>query len=293
MDFTCLLDIRCALGESPVWDERRETLFFVDAMAPAIHAVRLDGTRLQSWPMPTLVGSIGLTDSGRLIAALWHDLAVFDPDSGTLTPLTKLSDEPATNRLNDGKVGPDGAFWVGTMDMSKPRRPLGSLYRVKADGSIERKSAGYGVSNGLAFSPDGRKLFHSDSFFSARTIDRWTLDPSTGEIAERTRIAVLDEKAGFPDGAACDAKSNYWTAGVFGGRLHCFSSTGALVESYPVPVPAPTMPCFCGPHLRTLVITSLRESSGNITIAPNPQSGSLFITAAPVAGTPVGRVRGL
>ena len=32
MDFTCLLDIRCALGESPVWDDRRKLLFFVDVM---------------------------------------------------------------------------------------------------------------------------------------------------------------------------------------------------------------------------------------------------------------------
>jgi sugar lactone lactonase YvrE len=48
MDFTCLLDIRCALGESPVLDDRRKLLFFVDVMGPAIHAVRLDGGRCQS-----------------------------------------------------------------------------------------------------------------------------------------------------------------------------------------------------------------------------------------------------
>jgi sugar lactone lactonase YvrE len=293
MDFTCLLDIRCALGESPVWDDRRELLFFVDVMGPAIHAVRLDGTGLQTWPMPKPVGSIGLAESGHLIAALWHDLAVFDTDTGALTLLATLTDEPATNRLNDGKVGPDGAFWVGTMDMSKPRRPVGSLYRLTGDGRVERKSMGYGVSNGLAFSPDGRTMFHSDSYSLAPIIDRWALDPATGEIAGRTRIAVLDEKTGFPDGAACDAEGHYWSAGVFGGLLNLFTSAGALIESHPVPVPAPTMPCFCGPDLRTLVITSLRESSGPVKIAQNPQSGSLFVARAPVAGTPVGRIRGL
>jgi len=67
MDFTCLLDIRCALGESPVLDDRRKLLFFVDVMGPAIHAVRLDGTGLQTWPMPKPVGSIGLAESGRLL----------------------------------------------------------------------------------------------------------------------------------------------------------------------------------------------------------------------------------
>jgi sugar lactone lactonase YvrE len=218
---------------------------------------------------------------------------VFDTDTGALTLLATLTDEPATNRLNDGKVGPDGAFWVGTMDMSKPRRPVGSLYRLTGDGRVERKATGFGVSNGIAFSGDGRTLFHSDSYSAAPIINRWTLDPTTGEIADRTRIAVLDEKTGFPDGAASDAESHYWSAGVFGGRLNRFTSTGALIESHAVPVPAPTMPCFCGPDLRTLVLTSLRESSGDIKIAPNLKSGSLFVARAPVAGTPVERMQGL
>ena len=76
MDFTRLLDLRCRLGESPVWDDPREMLFFVDAMALAVHAVRLDGSGLKTWPTPKPVGSIGLTDSGHLIAALWHGLVV-------------------------------------------------------------------------------------------------------------------------------------------------------------------------------------------------------------------------
>jgi sugar lactone lactonase YvrE len=134
-------------------------------------------------------------------------------------------------------------------------------------------------------------MFHSDSFSEALSVDRWTIDPATGEIGSRTRIAALNEKTGFPDGAACDAEGRYWSAGVFGGRLNRF--TGTLIESHPVPVPAPTMPCFCGPDLRTLVLTSLRESSGAVKIALNPKSGSLFVARAPIAGTPIGRMRGL
>jgi len=293
MDFACLLDIRCSLGECPVWDDRRELIFFVDAIGQAIHAVRLDGTGLQTWPMPKPVGSIGLAESGRLIVALWHDLVLFDVDSASLTQFSKLTDEPSTNRFNDGKVGPDGAFWVGTMNLSIPRRPIGSLFRLTWDGLVERKAIGYGVSNGLAFSSDGCTMFHSDSFSLAPRIDRWTLDPATGEIAGRTCIATPDEKIGRPDGAACDDKGHYWSAGVFSGRLNRFSPDGALIESYRVPIPAPTMPCFCGPDLRTLVLTSLRESSGGAKIEPNLQSGSLFVARAPVVGTPVGRIRGL
>ena len=293
MNFTCLPDLRCRLGESPVWDERRELLFFVDILAPAIHAVRLDGSDLKTWPMPRPVGSIGLTESGRIVAAVWHDLMLLDPESGTLDRFATLAGEPATNRLNDGKVGPDGAFWVGTMDTGNPRRPNGSLFRVTADGRIARKATGYGVSNGLAFSPDGRMLFHSDSFADAPMIERFAFDPANGEIGERVEIARLDDTTGFPDGAACDANGDYWSAGVFAGRLNRFSPDGRLIDSMAVPVPAPTMPCFCGGDLRTLVLTSLKESSNPRALAAHPQSGGLLLARADVAGVPVGRLKGL
>ena len=291
MEFRLLADTRCIVGEGPVWDDRRRVLWFVDILAPAVHRIALDGSGFASWPMPKPVGSIGLGESGRLIAALRDEFAILDPDSGALTPFATLpADEPATNRLNDGKVGPDGAFWVGSMDNRPEKEKVGNLYRVGGDGSVERKATGYGVSNGLAFSPDGRTMFHSDS--RGPIIDRWRFDPATGAIADRTTIATLDLSVGRCDGAACDAEGFYWSAGVFGGYVNRFAPDGRLVESHRFPVPTPTMPCFCGPDLRTLVVTSLRERD-LAAIDKFPTMGSLFVAASPVAGTPVHRMRGI
>jgi len=286
LDFTLLVDTRCETGESPVWDERRDRLFFVDIGAPALHAVALDGSDLRSWPMPKPIGSIGLAESGRIVAGLGRGIALFDPEAGSLTPFLELPDEPEANRLNDGKVGPDGAFWVGSMNQSPVRQPIASLYRVTPEGVAERKIGDLATSNGLAFSPDGRTMFHSDS--RGEWIDRHDFDPATGAISNRRRIATPDEATGRPDGAACDAEGVYWSAGVSAGRLNRFSPEGELLGSHPVPVPSPTMPCFCGPDLRTLVITSLRPGGG---AAQNPHSGSVFIARSPVAGAPVARWR--
>ena len=293
MEFRLLVDTRCIVGEGPVWDDRRGVLFFVDILAPAIHRVGLDGGGGRSWAMPKPIGSIGLGESGRLIAALKDEFALFDPDSGALAPLAALpADEPATNRLNDGKVGPDGAFWVGSMDDRPAKEPVGSLYRVTADGRVERKATGYAVSNGLAFAPDGRTMFHADS--RGPTIDRWRFDPDSGAVADRFTIATLDPDAiGRCDGAACDVEGTYWSAGVFGGRLNRFDVDGALLESHPVPVRAPTMPCFCGPDMKTLVLTSLRERAAWSELATTPHAGSLFVAEAPVAGAVVHRMRGI
>lgn len=288
MQFDLLIDRNFALTEGPVWDDRRDRLFFVDIKNRAVHRVALDGADFATWTMPTQVGSIGLGESGRLIVALERELVVLDPDSGAINALAEVPPEPDGNRLNDGKVGPDGRFYVGSMDQNTPRQALGSLYRVDGRGVVETVMAGgLFVSNGLAWSGDGRTLYHSDS--GGRWIDRADFDPETGAIANRTRIvADIEDATGRPDGAACDADGHYLSAGVSGGVLNLWSREGVRLHTYPAPVPAPTMPCFCGPDLRTLVLTSL------VPGADRPQdarSGAVFIARAPFAGAPVARWR--
>jgi sugar lactone lactonase YvrE len=289
MEFTRLGGHICKLGESPLWDDRRQVLFFIDILAPAIHAVRLDGSDAGSWAMPSVIGSIGLTESGRLIAALKHDLVLFDPDADTLQPFAWLpANEPRDNRLNDGKVGPDGAFWVGTMHDVPNREPIGALYRVAPNGSVTRHVEGLRVSNGLAFSPDGAVMYHSDTrnFW----LDRWDLSPADGRIGNRRRLATFDGSIGLPDGAATDADGIYWSTGAYAGRLNCFTSEGELRAWYAFPVPAPTMPCFCGPDLRMLAVTSHRTGTVAAQLDRFPESGGVFIARAPVAGSPVPRM---
>jgi sugar lactone lactonase YvrE len=283
--FARLGDCRPSLGEGPVWDDRRQCLFFVDIRAPAVHAIGLDGGGFRTWPMPSLTGSIGLAESGRIIVALQQSVAILDPDSGTLQPLVAIAGEPARNRLNDGKVGPDGAFWVGSMDMERDgRTPSGSLYRIDGRGHLSVARAHcVGVSNGLAWSGDGRMMFHADSHQG--WIDRIDFDPASGSLGRTVRIVdAFAPELGKPDGAACDIEDGYWSAGVFGGRLNRWSPDGTLLGSAPLPVMTPTMPCFCGDDLKTLVLTSLQEPADG-----DPDGGILLIGRSPVAGVPVQR----
>jgi sugar lactone lactonase YvrE len=149
---------------------------------------------------------------------------------------------------------------------------------------VERKVQGLLVSNGLAWTADGEVMFHADS--RGPWIDRWRFDRRTGAISQRTRIAVLDEARGRPDGGSCDAEGFYWNAGVSAGRLNRFAADGRLAESHPLPVPAPTMPCFGGPDFRTLYVTSLRDGRPADMLEAAPRSGGLFSAEASVAGFP-------
>jgi sugar lactone lactonase YvrE len=285
LDFLSVADPKCRTGESPVYDERTGRLYFVDIQGCRIYALETASGTLTHWEFETDVCSLGLTASGALVVALREAVIRFDPASGARRELCRIEAGAPRTRLNDGRVGPDGAFWVGSMVLDRAdTEPAAALYRVDAAGNVERKVAGVRVSNGLAWTADGEIMFHADS--RAPWIDRWSFDRATGALSDRRRIAAPDEAAGRPDGGSCDAAGTYWSAGISAGRLNRFASDGALLEWHALPVAAPTMPCFGGPDFRTLYVTSLREGKPEAVLAGSPLSGGVIAAAMPVSGFP-------
>lgn len=284
MEFSPIAGLHGRLFESPVWDDRRGVLFLCDIEGGLVHEVSLDDGPLRQWKMEDRVASLGLCESGRLVIALARKVILFDPDTGAREDLWSDYDGPETTRFNDGKVGADGAFWVGTMDERPVREPIGRLYRITPGGATPMIDGGIKVSNGLAWAPDGRVMYHSDS--QGPWIERHDFDHATGALANRTRIAEVADADGRPDGGACDADGNYWSAGVSAGVVNRYAPDGKRTDSWPVPAPAPTMPCFCGPGLTRLALTSLAPAGGP------PDAGGVFIAAAPIAGASVSRMRG-
>ena len=282
MRFALAADLRAEVAESPVWDARRGVLWMVDILAPAV--IRFDPAdgATRRIPVPEVCGSLALCRSGTLLVAQKASVIRLDPETGAIAPFAAMPEEPAWNRLNDGKVGPDGCFWVGSMDDRPDKAATGILWRVRPDGVAERRRDGLVVSNGLAWSEDGRRIWHSDS--RRAVIDIADFDPATGDIGAWRRVITLDEATGRPDGAATDAEGHYWSAGVSAGRINVIAADGTILRHHPFPVPAPTMPCFAG---GALFVTSLRRGKDAATLAAHPTSGGLFRAEALVEGAPV------
>jgi sugar lactone lactonase YvrE len=286
----CAVDARDTVGESPVWSAREQSLYWVDILAPAIHCWHPASGTQRLWKMPVSIGSIGLRASGGLIAALRTGFHLFDTSNGRITPLIHPEPDRPFNRFNDGKSAPDGSFWAGTMDERPEKEPIASLYRLGADHHCTRMVTGLKVSNGLAWSPDGRWLYHSDS--RAGLIWRVSHEPGTGVLGEREEFVTMQPGWGRPDGAATDADGCYWNCGISAGRVNRFSPEGKLLSWIEVPVTHPTMPCFGGPELKTLYLTSLRGDLPAEQLAATPQAGGVFEIALDVPGTPVALYRG-
>jgi sugar lactone lactonase YvrE len=288
----CVVDCRCTLGEGFVWDETAGRLWWTDIPARRIWSLDRASGQTRTFELPGEVGSFGLCEgSDSLVVAMADGAYLYDPASGGIERIVDPEPDQPTNRLNDGKIGPDGAFWVGSMD-DRPlseKEPVGALYRITADGGCEKKVDGVIVSNGIGWTGDGRTMFHSDS--RGKWIDRWDCDPATGAISNRVRIAELQDAEGRPDGAAVDVEGCYWSAGVSAGCLNRFDRDGKLLDKVPVPVPTPTMCCFGDADMQTLFITSLKVNVPDEVLARHPWTGSVLAMRAPVAGVPTWRFK--
>jgi sugar lactone lactonase YvrE len=278
--FTLALDCRCLLGESPVWSSAERALHFIDIKGTALHRWEPDSGRNTVTQLPEMPGSIALAKGGGHLLALRSGLYLQRGDSRTL--LAANPEDQATNRFNDGRTDPLGRFWVGTMD--EPRKDGSAhLYRYDRRGLV-RVTGGLYVSNGLAFAPDGRTMYHADS--PASTIWSYAYDPATGEATARRTFATIEDGAGRPDGAAVDAEGCYWIALWEGAAVRRYSPAGELIASVPVPARCVTMPAFCGDDLRTLVVTTARAGRSDAELAAYPHAGGLFSFRTDVPGLP-------
>ncbi|MBW6401398.1 SMP-30/gluconolactonase/LRE family protein [Roseomonas sp. HJA6] len=278
-----VVTVPLGLAESPVWDDDAGALWLVEITERRVLRVAPESGAITRFDMPAEIGSLGLTADGRLVVALRTGVHLFDPASGRLDFLVAPETDVTASRLNDGRVGPDGNFWVGSMDARRPVRDRsGALYRVTPQGACTRVADGFYVSNGLAWSPDGRRMYHADS--RGIYVQVFDFDPRDGAATNPRRLLTLTEQDGLPDGAAVDAEGFYWSAGITADVLNRIAPDGSIVERIPLPISAPTMPCFGGADLRTLFVTSLAsDRSGSF------QHGRLIALDVGVAGLPTQR----
>ena len=279
---TGLIDFPLQGGESPVWDDGARALWFVDMSAPELLRLDTSSGAVTRWTMPAVIGSLGLCKDGRVLVALKSGVHFFDPATARLTLIAHPEAAAPELRLNDGKVSPEGRFFFGGMDESPERRPLASLYRLDPDLTCHRVVSGLRVSNGLAWSPDGRTLYHSDS--RAQWLRAHVYDPATGALGPARTLCDLSEAQGRPDGAAMDAEGFYWSAGVSAGRLNRIGPGGVIERSLALPMLAPSMPCFGGPDMRTMFVTSLSAERDGVR-----QAGTLVSLRVDVPGVAVGK----
>jgi sugar lactone lactonase YvrE len=286
----CIVPAGCVLGEGPVWDDRSGTLYWVDIKAPALHALHFATGKTRRWPMPEMIGAVGLREQAGLVGAFKNGFGFIDLASGRVTGIADPEADRPNNRFNDGKVDPLGRFWASTMD-DVEREPSGHLYRLDANLSFQRFEIGFVCTNGIDWSGDGRTLYFVDT--TQRRVYAYEFEMTAGRLGKRRLFVELPADQGFPDGLAVDAEDHVWGAHWGGGRLTRYRPDGGVERVIEMPAPLCTSCCFGGADLRTLYVTTASIGLDEAARRAAPLSGGLFaITGLGVRGRLPGRFRG-
>lgn len=283
---------RDLLGESPLWDERQQALYWVDSRQRRVHRRQHETGALQQWAMPQDIGAIALCDGDRLLVALEDGFHLLELASGQVTPLAGVRHPAARMRLNDGRTDRAGRFLCGSMALGR-REEVGVLYQLRVDRgrvALREIDRGFSTSNSTCFSPDGRWLYFSDSHVGV--VWRYPYDTGTGEVLG-AREPLIDTRglASAPDGATVDADGGIWIAMVLSGELVRYDERGRLDQRIATGLPYVTCPCIGGPELDTIYLTTI-SNSGNMLKTDHPDAGALLaIRGTGVRGLPEARFR--
>ena len=191
-------------------------------------------------------------------------------ESMTLLPAIDPEPDRPGNRFNDGKTAPDGSFWAGSMDDAEKDDAAGSWYRF--DGKVATKlDTGFHVTNGPAFSPDGKTVFVTDS--ARRTIYRADV-VNNGEAFRNKRIwKIFGEMDGYPDGMCFDGAGLLWVAFWDGSAVKAFTEDGRIAAVAELPVKRPTSAVFDNRQNKLFVTSAAIDLSNG---KPKGLDGALF-----------------
>lgn len=203
--------------EGPVWD-RSGFLYVSDETQNKIYRVYPDGRK-------EAVISLGDPDGntfdthGRLLdcASVLRAIIRITPN-GEYTTLADRFEGHRFNSPNDVVIGPDHAIYFTdpTLDLPKEEKqeiPFKGVYRLGDDGQVRLLIRDMSQPNGIAFSPDGKRLYVDDS--EQKNIR--VFDFSSDARVSNGRVFGEEKgEGGVPDGIRVDTKGNLYVTGPRG-----------------------------------------------------------------------------
>ena len=287
----CVDDAKARVGETALWDAEEAALFWADIDAGRLFRFEPGKGPVASWDIGEKVGCLAIRRAGGAMIATESGIYSFDFATGDKLKVADPEADRPENRFNDCVTDRQGRWWIGSYGMMKPQRPEAAFYRMDADGTLTRWLDGIYTTNGLAFSPDGKTMYFSDSHPDVRTVWAADYDIETGTPSNQRMFFDTRSVAGRPDGGTVDVDGCYWMAGVGGWQVLRITPEGKVDLAIDMPVERPSKPAFGGPDMKTLYVTSIGMGVSEGTV--QPQAGGLFaITGLPVGGLPSDRFAG-
>ncbi len=279
-----LADFECVVGENPLWHPDEKKVYWCDI--PPGRIFRYDprtGESEMCLEAREAVGGFTLQSDGALLLFMARGaVKVWRGGRDLETVLDEIPTE-RDSRFNDVIADPRGRVFCGTM---ATRERAGNLYRLDPDGTLTHLLDGVGCSNGLAFTPDGTGLYHTDT--RKGTITLFDYDPDSGAIANPRPFLRIEhgplapgQFAPGPDGMTVDAEGFVWSAMWDGACLVRYAPDGSEERRIEFPVRKVSSLTFGGADLSEAYVTT---AGGERKATDGARAGSLFRVVPGVRG---------
>jgi sugar lactone lactonase YvrE len=290
LEADCIYEAGATLGEGACWDDRTNTLIWVDIENCQVNSLNPTDGNNESWTLDSHTGFAIPAADDDLIVGTQQGIVRLNRKSGKIVKVVDPEEDLERNRFNDGKCDPQGRLWAGTINYD--REPgAASLYRLRQGTEIEKVVGNITNSNGLTWSPDKRTFYYIDT--PTRQVDAFDYLDSSGEISNRRTIFKVPETMGKPDGMTVDSEGMLWVALWGGWGVSKWNpSTGELLGKISMPVERVTTCCFGGPNLDDLYITCARSGLTETALEEQPLAGGIFKASLQVGGLPSNRYQG-
>jgi sugar lactone lactonase YvrE len=278
-----IADYQCVVGEGPLWHEDERRLYWSDILTGRLFRYDPASGHHEQIFAGEQVGGFTIQADGALLLFMERGKIATLRD-GVLTTLIDEIPQVQTTRFNDVIADPRGRVLCGTMSPTfegEPDRREGHLFRLETDLTYSVLLDGIGISNGMGFTQDERRLYYTDT--ATRDISLFDYDSDTGTLANKRQFVYVPETPdqGAPDGMTMDAEGCVWSARWGGSCLVRYAPDGTEVQRIEFPARKVSSAIFGGPDLTDLYVTT---AGGDQKDVDGPGAGALFRVRPGVRG---------
>lgn len=268
-----LVKSTCQLGESIVWDYRKNSLYWVDILDKNIYKYNLGSEGVTVWNTEKYISKIVPDGQSGFIVAMQGKLAYWEENTNMLTTIIDIPEEEGKIRTNDGGLDPDGNLWIGTMHLEAyPKR--GKLYCYK-DQKLQIMLDAVSIPNGIVWSGESPYTYFIDTL--TNEIRRYDFTKIQSEPINYEVLLKIPSEYGSPDGMCIGPDGNLWVAHWGGYGVYCWDiNTGNLLDRIYVDAPHVTSCVFGGPNHQDLFISTARVGLTEQQLLQYPNSGAVF-----------------
>ena len=260
--YSIISNNRSILGESPVWDEKLQRIYWVDIEGKCLHAWSYIDNKKLIWNFDHRLCAISLTNQNNILLCAFDTFfSFYDLKNHIIKKLDKQVTLPSQVRFNDGKTDGYGRFWCGSMSESNPSKPGGAIYMLDRKQEIHEVIKGIHISNSITASFDNKNFYYADTY--KKLIYKTSLYKKKPYIKNANIFLDNNSLPGFPDGSTVDSNNTLWNAEWNGGQVTQYDKNGKIISKIKTPMKKPTCVAFGGPNMNKLFITSAKDINTN------------------------------